>query len=160
MVVIESPTNSLIKEIRSVDQSLLNKVEQICHQRGVRLTPQRLHVLELILFHQGSISAYDLLDKLRETEPKAKPPTIYRALDFLLAQGFIHRVESTNSFVSCCVIGENEHCSQLLICDKCGSVEEIHDKELTQRLAINADKFEFTVKSHVLETHGVCEKCQ
>ncbi len=49
----------------------------------------------------GAISAYDLLDLLREAEPQAKPPTVYRALDFLLEQGFVHKVESTNSYVLC-----------------------------------------------------------
>ncbi len=61
---------------------LLTKAQQICEQRGVRLTPQRLKVLEIIIEHHSSISAYELLDLLRETEPQAKPPTVYRALDF------------------------------------------------------------------------------
>ncbi|MCG7498743.1 zinc uptake transcriptional repressor Zur [Vibrio sp. Of7-15] len=142
-----------------LETQLLTKAEQLCQQRGVRLTPQRLRVLELIITHQGAISAYELLDLLRETEPQAKPPTVYRALDFLLSQGFIHRVESTNSFVSCCAIGSTEHCSQLLICDKCGNVEEYHDDNLTHDLKRNAEQLGFVVKHHVLETHGTCKKC-
>ncbi len=69
-------------------KSYWRKLKKLCAQRNVRLTPQRLEVLRLMSLQQGAISAYDLLDLLRETEPQAKPPTIYRALDFLLEQGF------------------------------------------------------------------------
>lgn len=86
---------------KTTTQELLAQAEKLCAQRNVRLTPQRLEVLRLMSLQQGAISAYDLLDLLRETEPQAKPPTIYRALDFLLEQGFVHKVESTNSYVVC-----------------------------------------------------------
>lgn len=71
---------------KTTTQELLAQAEKLCAQRNVRLTPQRLEVLRLMSLQQGAISAYDLLDLLRETEPQAKPPTIYRALDFLLEQ--------------------------------------------------------------------------
>ena len=71
-------------------QRLLQKAQILCEQRGVRLTAQRQQVLRLLAEHTGAISAYDLLDKLRQSEPQAKPPTVYRALDFLLEQGFVH----------------------------------------------------------------------
>ncbi len=86
---------------KTTTQELLAQAEKICAQRNVRLTPQRLEVLRLMSLQDGAISAYDLLDLLREAEPQAKPPTVYRALDFLLEQGFVHKVESTNSYVLC-----------------------------------------------------------
>ena len=76
----------------TVQTQLLAKAQQLCEQRGVRMTPQRLKVLALIINHHSSISAYELLDLLKASEPQAKPPTVYRALDFLLAQGFVHKV--------------------------------------------------------------------
>ncbi|OAN19317.1 transcriptional repressor [Photobacterium jeanii] len=139
---------------------LLLQAQQLCEQRGVRLTPQRQKVLALIIEHGSSISAYELLDLLKITEPQAKPPTVYRALDFLLAQGFIHKVESTNSYIACCLLGHAEHCSQLLICDECGTVEECHDEELAKLLRIKADSHGFTVANHVVESHGICKNCQ
>jgi len=72
---------------KTTTQELLAQAEKLCAQRNVRLTPQRLEVLRLMSLQEGAISAYDLLDLLRETEPQAKPPTVYRALDFLLEQG-------------------------------------------------------------------------
>ena len=86
---------------KTTTQELLAQAEKICAQRNVRLTPQRLEVLRLMSLQDGAISAYDLLDLLREAEPQAKPPTVYRALEFLLEQGFVHKVESTNSYVLC-----------------------------------------------------------
>lgn len=139
---------------------LLTKAQRLCEERGVRLTPQRLKVLALIIEHHSSISAYELLDQLKISEPQAKPPTIYRALDFLLAQGFVHKVESTNSYIACCVLGHADHCSQLLICDECGSVEECHDDELAKLLRQKSEKLGFKVNHHVVESHGICEKCQ
>lgn len=144
----------------TVQTQLLAKAQLLCDQRGVRMTPQRLKVLALIINHHSSISAYELLDLLKASEPQAKPPTVYRALDFLLAQGFVHKVESTNSYIACCVLGHAEHCSQLLICDKCGFVEETHDDELAKLLRIKSEQYAFTSKHHVIESHGICHKCQ
>ncbi|WP_297481863.1 zinc uptake transcriptional repressor Zur [uncultured Photobacterium sp.] len=144
----------------TVQTQLLAKAQHLCEQRGVRMTPQRLKVLALIINHHSSISAYELLDLLKASEPQAKPPTVYRALDFLLAQGFVHKVESTNSYIACCVLGHADHCSQLLICDKCGFVKEIHDDELAKLLRQKSEQYSFMIKHHVVESHGVCHKCQ
>ena len=105
-------------------KELLAQAEKLCAQRNVRLTPQRLEVLRLMSLQQGAISAYDLLDLLRESEPQAKPPTVYRALDFLLEQGFVHKVESTNSYVLCHLFDQPTHTSAMFICDRCGGVKE------------------------------------
>lgn len=90
----------------------------------MRLTPQRLEVLRLMSLQDGAISAYDLLDLLREAEPQAKPPTVYRALEFLLEQGFVHKVESTNSYVLCHLFDQPTHTSAMFICDRCGAVKK------------------------------------
>lgn len=139
---------------------LLENAQQLCEQRGVRLTPQRLKVLALIIEHHSSISAYELLDLLRVSEPQAKPPTVYRALDFLLTQGFVHKVASTNSYIACCLLGHADHCSQLLICDECGTVEECHDEELAKLLRHRAELKGFEVSNHVVESHGICRQCK
>ncbi|MEF1216071.1 transcriptional repressor, partial [Vibrio alginolyticus] len=86
-------------------------------------------------------------------------PTVYRALDFLLEQGFIHRVESTNSFITCCSFNTQQHFFQLLICDKCGDVVELEDETLISLLAENAEKHGFKLTNQVIETHGECQAC-
>lgn len=140
-------------------EKILTQAEVICQQRSVRLTPQRLEVLRLMSEQNGAISAYDLLDLLRVSEPQAKPPTIYRALDFLLEQGFIHRVESTNSYVVCHHFEEPSHTSAMLICDRCGLVREQHADGVEDILKSLALKSGFTLGHSVIEAHGFCQEC-
>ncbi|QCR10241.1 zinc uptake transcriptional repressor Zur [Brenneria rubrifaciens] len=139
---------------------LLAQAEQICQQRGVRLTPQRLEVLRLMARQSGAISAYDLLDLLRKSEPQAKPPTVYRALDFLLEQGFIHRVESNNSYVLCHRIEDHSHTSALFICDRCSQVTERKTEGVEETLRELAQQAGFTLRQSVIEARGLCGACQ
>ncbi|ELP5730156.1 zinc uptake transcriptional repressor Zur [Vibrio sp. IRLE0018] len=145
--------------VKDLDQTLVEQIEGICSARGVRLTPQRKRVFELICSNSRASSAYELLEQLKESEPQAKPPTVYRALEFLMEQGFIHRVESNNSFISCCSCNTNQHFFQLLICDKCGDVVELQDDTLISLLANNAEKYGFKLTNQVIETHGTCKTC-
>ncbi|MDX5628386.1 MULTISPECIES: zinc uptake transcriptional repressor Zur [unclassified Brenneria] len=140
--------------------TLLAQAEQICQHRGVRLTTQRLEVLRLMAQQTGAISAYDLLDLLRISEPQAKPPTVYRALDFLLEQGFIHRVESTNSYVLCHHIEDHSHTSALFICDRCGLVTERQTEGVEETLRQLAQQAGFTLRHSIIEAHGLCKDCQ
>lgn len=143
----------------TTENPLLSQAEQLCTKRNVRLTPQRLEVLRLMSQQNGAISAYNLLDLLRQSEPQAKPPTVYRALDFLLEQGFVHRVESTNSFVVCDHFAEPSHSSAFFICVRCGLVTEQSTpgiEDILQRMAAVAG---FTLSHNVVEAHGFCSKC-
>lgn len=143
----------------NLDPELTKKIENICATRGVRLTAQRKRVFELICSSKKACSAYELLEDLKKSEPQAKPPTVYRALDFLMEQGFIHRVESSNSFISCCTCNAHKHYFHLLICDKCNDVIELQDEALVASLEQNAEKHEFKVTNHVIESHGFCKTC-
>ncbi|XOD69811.1 MAG: zinc uptake transcriptional repressor Zur [Sodalis sp. (in: enterobacteria)] len=139
--------------------SLLCLAEQLCGQRNVRLTPQRLEVLRLISQQSSATSAYDLLDLLRQSEPQAKPPTVYRALDFLLEQGFVHRLESTNSFVLCHHFAEPSHTSAFFICDRCSQVSEQPTQGIEKILKRMATLASFTMSHNIVEVHGLCPKC-
>ncbi|QTO54548.1 zinc uptake transcriptional repressor Zur [Duffyella gerundensis] len=143
----------------SVTEQILSQAEKLCQQRSVRLTPQRLEVLRLMSEQNGAISAYDLLDQLRISEPQAKPPTIYRALDFLLEQGFIHRVESTNSYLVCHHFDHPKHTSVMLICDRCASVSEKHAHGVEKTIEELSEATGFTLHHSVIEAHGLCTNC-
>ncbi|MEA1063216.1 zinc uptake transcriptional repressor Zur [Erwinia sp. HR93] len=140
-------------------QDLLARAENLCLQRNVRLTPQRLEVLRLMAQHNSAISAYDLLDLLKVSEPQAKPPTIYRALDFLLEQGFVHKVESTNSYVVCHHFDEPTHTSAMFICDRCGQVKEESAEGVEDIMHLLAAKKGFALHHNVIEAHGLCVSC-
>lgn len=140
-------------------QQILIQAEKMCLQRGVRLTSQRAEVLRLMAEQPGSISAYDLLDQLRISEPQAKPPTVYRALDFLLEQGFIHRVESNNSYVMCHHFEAPAHTSVMLVCDRCAAVTEKQAQGVEKIIATLAGEAHFALRHSVIEAHGLCENC-
>ncbi|MCE2595097.1 zinc uptake transcriptional repressor Zur [Motilimonas cestriensis] len=145
--------------MHNTSTELLKRAELICQKRSVRFTPIRQKVFSIMAEQLGSISAYDLLDKLRETEKSAKPPTIYRALDFLLEHGFIHKIESINAYILCPHFGTH-HPMQLLICDQCGVVIELHDEKIDDAFSEQATSHGFSITNTTLEAHGNCSDCQ
>jgi len=133
-------------------------VERACRERGLRLTPLRRQVLELILAAGGPVKAYDLLDSLTTSHHSAAPPTVYRALDFLLENHFIHRLETRNAYVSC-FHPEASHSGQFLICEQCDQVTEINAPEMTQGVLKAAAEQGFKPSKEVVEVYGICRKC-
>lgn len=141
------------------NQAILVKAKSYCQEKGARLTPLRERVYEILLNQDSAIGAYDLLDKLRKTEDNAKPPTVYRALDFFLELGLVHKVESTNSFMACHHFASS-HPVQFLICDTCGDVQEIQSAGVKETLEAQAEQNAFVILRQTIEAHGVCQKCQ
>ena len=144
----------------SKTSNLLEQAKKVCLNKGVRFTPTREQVFKLLAENDGAIGAYDLLDKLKETDPAAKPATIYRALDFLNKQGFVHKIESINAFIMCHHFGDCHHPVQLLICDECGHVDEIQSNEFDSSLRLLAEQKGFKINTQIVEAHGACVKCK
>lgn len=140
-------------------KGFVRAVESASKERGLRLTPLRKEVLELIAAERKPVKAYDLLDQLREKHGNAAPPTVYRALDFLLENGFIHKLESINSFVSCHHPAD-AHQVPFLICDVCFSAQEVCDERVAELIEAQALALGFRPQAQTLEVHGVCRKCQ
>jgi Fur family zinc uptake transcriptional regulator len=136
-------------------------VRRACGERGLRLTPPRERVLELIAEAGQPIKAYDLLDRFRAQEDtgRAAPPTVYRALDFLLANGFIHKLESINAFVACHHPNAVQHSVPFLICDRCHSAIELEDESIVAALDAAARALGFAPQAQTLEVHGLCARC-
>lgn len=137
----------------------LARAERECERRGQRLTPLRRRVLELVWRGHEPVKAYDLLGTLRTVHRGAAPPTIYRALEFLVRGGFVHRIESMNAYVGC---GEptRAHSGQFWICRECGAVAEMDDDELTMLLTRKAQQLGFGVDRETVEIRGVCRGCR
>lgn len=140
-------------------------VERACNERGLRLTPIRARVLGLIADAGQPIKAYDLLDRIRidkaegEGAGAAAPPTVYRALDFLLANGFIHKLESVNAFVACHHPNAAQHSAPFLICDACHKAVELEDEHVVDTLDAQARAQGFSPQTQTLEVHGLCADC-
>ncbi|MBB5466096.1 Fur family zinc uptake transcriptional regulator [Paraburkholderia sp. CI2] len=122
------------------------------------LTPLRRQVYAAIVASERPVGAYELLDALAPQRGRMPPTTVYRALDFLVAHGFVHRIESKNAFVACCEIGV-PHRSQFLMCDGCGATVEIPGDELADRLSHSAPAHGFEVHRQVIELSGLCGPC-
>jgi len=145
-------------------ETALKEAEAVCARRGAVLTPLRRQVLELVLQAEAPIGAYALLDRLKVVRPGAAPPTVYRALDFLLEQGLIHKVERLNAFIGCNDTGhahahDHEHPHQFLICRSCGATVEIGDHAVAHAIEAAAQRAGFVLTQATVEIEGTCANC-
>ena len=127
-------------------------------EHGHRITAPREYVLEIIAEAEQPMTAYDVLHALGQKLDEPKPPTAYRALDFLMKHGFIHRIESLNAYTRC---DENHkhRGSQFMICDDCGKVEEVHLCDMPDGLEQEASGKGFKLSHWNAELHGQCNDC-
>lgn len=132
---------------------------QLCESRGVRLTALREQVLELIWQNHKPLGAYTLMDMLASASTRrVAPPTVYRALDFLLEQGLVHRINGLNAFIGCPSPG-TKHQSHFLICRICDTAVELDNQKLNQDIQSSAKAAGFIMETHSLEVMGVCPAC-
>jgi Fur family zinc uptake transcriptional regulator len=140
----------------------LLRAQALCEGRGARLTELRRRVLELVWSSHEPVGAYRLLEQLdRDAGGQARraaPPTVYRALDFLIEQGLVHRIESLNAFVGCDQ-PLARHAGQFLICARCGVAVELNDPGVAHALATCADRLGFQVERPTVEVKGICPNC-
>jgi len=135
---------------------LLTEAERVCAAAGEQFTPLRRQVFELLTEEHAPAKAYDLLAKLGA---EAKPPTIYRALEFLMKLGLVHRIESLNAFVAC-EVGACARSTIFLICDQCGRAEEFDAGHALVDLGEAAARDGFQIKRTMIEATGLCGECQ
>jgi Fur family transcriptional regulator, zinc uptake regulator len=136
----------------------LEEAEAICRQAGARLTRLRRQVLGLLLEAEGPVTAYELLDRLR-AERSATPAGVYRSLDFLLAHGLVHRLDSRKAFVAC-IHPDHPHVSQFLICRRCGTAVEVEDERISSVVGEWSQRLGFEVEAESLEVSGSCATCR
>jgi len=162
-IIIGMPAHACIDPKHHVHDgaAFVDAVERACRERGLRLTPIRAHVLGLIAEAEQPLKAYDLLDRVREGDGPgaAGPPTVYRALDFLLANGFIHKLQSVNAFVACHHPSTAQHSVPFLICDTCHAAVELEDSKIVAALDERARALGFQPRAQTLEVHGTCRDC-
>lgn len=140
-------------------EAFVREVERACEARGLRLTPIRAHALQLIAEAGRPVKAYELLDRMKATHEGAAPPTVYRALDFLMEHGFIHKLSSINAYVGCHHPGAAQHAVPFLICDRCQSATELEDARIVESLDASARALGFEPQAQTLEVHGLCAEC-
>lgn len=138
----------------------LAEAEDICLRQGARLTALRKRVLELVWQSHKPLGAYDILAVLSEADGRrAAPPTVYRALDFLLENGLVHRIASLNAFVGCNQ-PEHSHQGQFLICRNCHVAVELEHAAISQAIISSAQTVGFAVEAQTVEVVGLCAACR
>lgn len=132
--------------------------QEKCRAKGLRFTPQRQRVLEILLSQHKALGAYDILETLRDEGATAQPPVAYRALDFLVEHGFAHKVERLNAFIACAHPGE-AHAPAFLICRLCRHVAETPSDPARTLLRESAAAAGFDIESTMVEAIGLCPNC-
>ncbi|MCO5086274.1 MAG: transcriptional repressor [Methylobacteriaceae bacterium] len=127
---------------------------------GRRLTPGRKAVLDILEQARRPIGAYEMIDLLAASVGRRPAPTqVYRALDFLVEQGLVHRLASRNAFLACGHSHEASEPVAFLICDGCGHVDEATSPALAADVADVADKLGFAPRAQIIEIAGRCADC-
>jgi len=137
----------------------MNEARAFCLGEGLRLTPVRERVLEILLESHKALGAYDILDRLKADGLGGQPPVVYRALEFLVEHGFVHKLERLNAFTAC-NHPDLGHQPMFLICRDCKQVAETPLGRLGRHIDQGAAAMGFEVQSHVVEVMGRCPTCQ
>lgn len=137
---------------------LIARAERTCERRGSKLTGQRREILSSVAQSHSAVGAYDIIERMAEHGPRPAPITVYRALDFLLAHGLVHKIESHNAFVACSHSHEGEPAA-LLICETCGTVAELDAPEIFKLVGEKAKAQKFTPAHTLIEMSGTCGAC-
>ncbi len=137
--------------------SALSAAEETCAAQKLQLTPTRRRVLEILLEEHRAMGAYDILAILSSEGIGSQPPVVYRALDFLVTNGFAHKIEKLNAYLACTHPGE-DHSPVFLICRACGMVAE-SSMAMTD-LRHSAEAKGFLIETTVLEIEGLCPACR
>ena len=142
---------------RCISQALA-RARDHCSRNEVRFTAIRRRVLEIVWQSHRPLGAYGILEILVSEGRSCAPPTVYRALEFLLAQALVHRIASLNAFVGC---GHPGHLGmgQFLICQCCGSATELNDEQVEQAITRGAHSVGFKAEAQTIEVTGVCPNC-
>lgn len=132
--------------------------EARCAAEGLRFTPVRRKVLEILLQEHRALGAYAILDKLRDDGFGSQPPVAYRALDFLVANGLAHKIEQLNAFIAC-VHPNHTHTPAFMICRLCDAVAEAHSSPARGALGDAARATGFRIERTIVEAEGLCPNC-
>lgn len=139
--------------------SALAQADQVVAARGLRMTPVRRRTLEILLERHGAMGAYEVLERLAEDGFGHQPPVAYRALEFLVEAGLVHRIRRINAFAACLHPGEDHHAA-FLICRGCNAVAEIPAARLRAMMDAGAAETGFTIERVSLEAAGLCPECR
>lgn len=154
-----TPTMTDASHHAIADEQFLDQAANRCKAHGASLTPIRRHILRLLRGQPGGVKAYELLEQMKAEHPSATPPTVYRALDFLIEQGLAHRIGRSNQFIAC-NHERHDEASLFLVCPRCGQVTEVHDPEAASALTHSLARAGHVLAGPEIEISAICKPCQ
>lgn len=137
----------------------ISALQDYCNEKGLQYTILRRRVYEILIAEHKAVGAYDILDKLRAQGMSDQPPVAYRNLDFLVRNGFAHKIEKLSAFIACAHIGKT-HNPAFLICRECKSISETIADSSLKPLRMRAKDVNFSIESSVVEAIGICPSCR
>lgn len=140
-------------------QTAIHYAEEICAEKGLKLTTVRRRVLEILLSHHKALGAYEILEQLQKEGFAGQPPLVYRSLDFLVKNRLVHKVEKMNAFVAC-AHPNADHDPAFLICRSCNDVAETLADTRKNPVRLDAKTSGFQIESTIIEVEGLCPSCQ
>lgn len=146
---------------RCMDDAI-QRAKSLCQDNNVRFTPIRQAVFKAIWSSHQPLGAYDIVEQAGQyltTNKRILPTTVYRAIDFLLAQCLIHRIASLNAYIGCPFPNSN-HYDFFLICHSCGAAAECSEDAVKLQIDQAAERSGFLVESSVIELVGLCPECR
>ena len=134
------------------------------HQEVPGLTDIRRMVLRIVQQAKTALKAYDILERLQKEKPNAQPPTVYRALHYLVEHRYLHRVHSNQTYTVCQFDGQagDQHGEQvdiLFVCRQCSDVCELIDPVFSALLAQLSEQKRFSLDRSAVEFSGLCQRC-
>ncbi|MDP4022163.1 Fur family transcriptional regulator [Methylobacterium sp. NEAU 140] len=139
--------------------AVLARGEALCRERGLQFTPLRREVLEAVAAAERPQGAYDVAERLSRPGRRVAPVSVYRALDFLMEQGLVHRIASRNAFIPCAHAHGPGEGVVFLICRTCGGVDETSSREVERGLGRTLERAGFRPSHSILEVEGDCGAC-
>lgn len=128
-------------------------------QLPMTLTSLRKAVLFSLWDAKKPLKAYDILDYLIQIKPNMTAATVYRALDFFMGAGLLHKIESIQSYTLCSAPEKHLPSEMLMVCHACHQVIEVYDARLCELLKHVALESRFQLSSDVIELKGLCAQC-
>ncbi len=139
-------------------EQAIKTASELCVKRSLKLTAVRRRILEIVWRAHLPIGAYSILAELSKEREKAAPPTVYRALEFLMEAGLVHRIDSLNAFIGCDA-PQRAHIAQFLVCRQCHQVTELDDPAINLLLQEKSRALGFHIELTSLEIKGLCNHC-
>lgn len=144
-----------------VDQSNIDKIKTKLREGGLKLTPQRLTILDVMIRAEGThLTIEELYEMVKSVKPETGVATVYRTILLFEELGIVKKLDLNDGIYRYELNHEEEiHGHHHLVCSACGKVEEVKDDLLDSVEQVIENEYKFRIKDHSLKFYGLCSDC-